>query len=176
MLLCFYNALFFNKTFLNLQLRGVTKRMKMKKTPETIKKELLESILEVFEEENYLQICEKVKNAKNLKDGISLVKKYEDLLKSSNKKIINIVAKQGELAKRFKDSDEFFDDVGLSRSNIYFKIRLYKFLCKFPALRNSTHRPSYFKNNFKIIKKVCKANADIFGEKKSKNICIFYPF
>ena len=66
--------------------------MKTKKTPETIKKEFLESILKVFEEENYLQICEEAKNAKDLKDCIFLVKKYEDLLKSSNKKIINIVA------------------------------------------------------------------------------------
>ena len=77
----------------------MTKRKKTKKTPETIKKELLESILEVFEKENYLQMCEKVKNAKDLKNSISLVKKYEDLLKSSNKKIINIVAKQVELLK-----------------------------------------------------------------------------
>ena len=102
----------------------------------------------------------------HLKDGISLIKKYEDLLKSANKKILNIVGKQGELLKRFKDSDEFFDRVGLSRSNIYFKIRLYKFLCKFPALRNLTLTSSYFENNFKMIKKVCKTNADIFGEKK----------
>ena len=64
-----------------------------------------------------------MKDAKNLNNCISLVKKYEDLLKSSNKKIINIVAKQGELLKRFKDSDKFFDDFGLSRSNIHFKIR-----------------------------------------------------
>ena len=147
-------------------MRGVIKRMKTKKTHETIKKELPESISEVFEEEDYLQICEEVKNAKDLKDSISLVKKYEDLLRNSNKKITNIVAKQGKMLKRFKDSDEFFDGIGLSRSNIYFKIRLYKFLCKFPALRNSTLKPSYFKNNFKIIKNVCMANADIFGEKK----------
>ena len=66
--------------------------MKTKKTPETIKKEFLESILKVFEEENYLQICEEAKYAKDLKDSIFLIKKYEDLLKSSNKKIINIVA------------------------------------------------------------------------------------
>ena len=45
------------------------------------------------------------KNAKELKDGISLVKKYEDLLKGPNRKIINIVGKQGELLKRFKDSE-----------------------------------------------------------------------
>ena len=147
-------------------MRGVTRKMKKKKTLETAKKELLASILEGLEEEDYLNICENVKNAKDLKDAISLVKKHEDLLKSSNKRIIDIVAKQGELLKRFNDSDEFFDGVGLSRSNIYFKIRLYKFLCKFPALRNSTLTSSYFKSNFKIIKKVCKANADIFGEKK----------
>ena len=118
--------------------------MKKKKTPEIIKKELLASILEVFEEEDYLQTREEVKNAKDLKDGISLVKKYEDLLKEANRKIINIVGKQGQLLKRFKDSDEFFDVVGLSRSNIYFKISLHKFLCKFPVLKNSTLTSSYF--------------------------------
>ena len=78
--------------------------MNKQKTPELIKKELLASILEVFnEEEGYLQISEEVKNAKELKDGMALVKKYEDLLKGANKKIINIVGKQGELLKRFKE-------------------------------------------------------------------------
>ena len=78
--------------------------MNKQKTPELIKKELLASILEVFnEEEGYLQINEEVKNAKELKDGMALVKKYEDLLKGANKKIINIVGKQDELLKRFKE-------------------------------------------------------------------------
>ena len=43
---------------------------------------------------------EEVKNVKQLKDGISLVKKYEDLLKGANRKIINIVEKQGEFLKK----------------------------------------------------------------------------
>ena len=78
--------------------------MNKQKTPELIKKELLASILEVFnEEEGYLQINEEVKNAKELKDGMASVKKYEDLLKGANKKNINIVGKQGELLKRFKE-------------------------------------------------------------------------
>ena len=42
---------------------------------------------------------EEVRNAKKTKDGIALVKKYEDLLKGGNKKIINIAGKQGELLK-----------------------------------------------------------------------------
>ena len=41
--------------------------MKKKKAPETFIKELLASILKVFEQKDYLQICEKVKNAKDLK-------------------------------------------------------------------------------------------------------------
>ena len=53
--------------------------MKTKNMPETIKKELLESILKAFEEENYLQICEEAKNPKDFKDYIFLVKKYEGL-------------------------------------------------------------------------------------------------
>ena len=120
-----------------------------------IKKELQESILEVFKEDNE-NLNEEVENVKSLNEGISLVKKYENLLKGANKKIINIVAKQGELLKRFKEDDEFFDCVGLSRSNICFKIRLFKFLCKFPVLKNSTLTPSYFKSNLKQIRKCAK--------------------
>ena len=67
---------------------------------------------------------------------------------------------------RFKENEEFFYRVGLSRSNMYIKIGLYKFLCKFPVLKNSTLTSSYFKSNFKLVKKVCKANTDAFGEKK----------
>ena len=46
-------------------------------------------------------------------------------MKGGNRKIINIVRKQGELLKRFKDSEGFFDCVGLGRANIqYRKIQL----------------------------------------------------
>ena len=59
-------------------MRGIAKKMNKKKTPEMIKKNFV-SILEVFnEEEDYLQMNEEVKNAKELKDGIALVKKHED--------------------------------------------------------------------------------------------------
>ena len=128
-----------------------------------IKKELQESILKASEEEK-ANLNEEVKNVKSLNERISLVQKYKNLLKGANKKIINIVGKQGELLKRFKEEDEFFNSVGLSKLNIYFKMRLFKFLCKFPVLKNSTLTPNYFRSNMKLIKKVFKANADIFGE------------
>ena len=69
------------------------------------------------------------------------------------------------MLKKFKESDEFFRRVDLSRSNIYFEIRLHKFLCKFTTLKKSALTSSYFKINFKLIKKICMANVDIFREK-----------
>ena len=128
-------------------MRGGIRKTNREKTPEIIKKKLQASILEVSEEEN-ANLKEELKKAKEAKEGISLIKKYENLAK-----IINIVGKQGELFKRFKEEDEFFDCVDLSRSKIYFKIRLFKFLCKFPVLKNSTLAPSYFKSNLKQMKK-----------------------
>ena len=83
-----------------------------------------------------MEFNEEVRDAKEQQDGIDLVKKYEDLFRGANRKIINIVGKQGELLKRFMDEDEDFDLIRLSRSNISFKISLYKFLRKFPLLKN----------------------------------------
>ena len=69
-----------------------------------IKEELQESILEVYEKEN-ANLNDEVKNVKSLNEGTSLVKKYENLLKSANKKVIDIVGNQGKLLKRFKEED-----------------------------------------------------------------------
>ena len=102
-------------------------------------------------QKGFLELNEEVKNEKEPKDGIALVKKYEDLLKGANKKIINIIGKQGEILKKFKKDGDFFFCLGPSRSNIYFTIRLQKFLCKFPLSKKSTLTPSYFKSNFKLI-------------------------
>ena len=74
-------------------------------------------------------------------------------MKGANTKVINIMDKQGELLKRFKDIDKYFDCVGLSRSNVYFKIGLYKFLCKFSVLENSTLTFSNFKSIFEFDEK-----------------------
>ena len=76
------------------------------------------------------------------------------------------MGKQGELFKKFKESDQFFSRVGPRRYNIYVKIRLQKFVCKFTILKKSTLTSSYFKSNFKLIKNVCKEIVDIFREKK----------
>ena len=148
-------------------MRGVARKPNKKKTPEKIKEELLLSILEVSNEgKDYLQMNKEVRSARELKDGIALVNKCQNHLKGANKGIINIVGKLGEILKKIKEEDDFFNCVSISRFNIYFKVRLQKFLCTFSVLKNSTLTPSYFKSNFKLIKKVCKSNADVFDDKK----------
>ena len=85
------------------------------------------------------------------------VKNLKTFSKKKIEKSINIEGKQGELHKRLKESNEFFGRVGLSQSNIYFKICLHKFLAKSLTILRVI---------FKLIKRVCKANVDIFGEKR----------
>ena len=61
--------------------------------------------------------------------------KYKLLLKGENKKMVGMVGNQERFLKNLKKSDNFFNHVGLSWSNIFFNIRLHKILTKFSVLR-----------------------------------------
>ena len=65
--------------------------------------------------------------------------------------MVRMVGKKEQLLKKFKESEKFFNHVGLRMSNIYFKISLYKFLTKFLVLKISSNLPNYFKSNLKAI-------------------------
>ena len=106
------------------------------------------------------------KKCKGKKNGIPIIKKFKELLEGEDRKIIHNVGKQGELFKKREESSEFFSQASLSRSNIYFKLRLHKFLCNFPIFNKSILASSYFKSSFKLNTNLCKANVDILGEKK----------
>ena len=66
------------------------------------------------------------------------------------------------MLKKFKAKEGFIENIGLSRSKIYFKVRLYKWSKKFAALKNSSFPLNYFRNNFKVIKMVCSSNEELF--------------
>ena len=73
-------------------MHGAARKTSEKKTPELIKQKLLASLVEHSDGEgDYLELNEEIRNAKELQDAIDLVKKYEELLKAANKKIIDIV-------------------------------------------------------------------------------------
>ena len=146
---------------------SVARNETKKKSPQAIKQELLASIIEILDKHDSL-LNEEARNVKEPKEAISIIKKYERLLKEQHREIINILGKQVEFLKTFRERDEVFSRVGLSRSSIYFKIRLHKFLCKFPVLKQSTLTSSYCKSNFKSIKKNCRAKVDIIWRERVK--------
>ena len=51
------------------------------------------------------------------------------------------------MLKTFKDKEGFIENVGLSRSNVYFRIGLYKCLKKLPALKNLSLSSHNFRSN-----------------------------
>lgn len=81
-----------------LEVYQANQQKQKKKTQKAIKKELPGSLIE-FEDEDELELKELVKNLKESKKAITLIKRYKNILKAQNKKIINLVGKQGELLR-----------------------------------------------------------------------------
>ena len=76
----------------------VPKSKTKKKTNESIKQELLHSLKENddFEEQG---LNERVNNVSNSQEVIAIIRRYKDIVKTQNKKVIGYIAKQGELLK-----------------------------------------------------------------------------
>ena len=85
------------------------------------------------------------------------------VIKDSKQETIGYVPKQGQIFKKFKDTEATVENVGKNRSTVHFNTGLYKFLQKYTALKSSTQSSHYFKNNFKVIKTVFKNNMQLFS-------------
>ena len=60
------------------------------------------------------------------------MKRYEDIIKTKKKGIINVVFYQGQVFKRFKEKEKFaklISELGIHKTTIIFKINVFK-LCK----------------------------------------------
>ena len=64
---------------------------------------------------------ETANNVKNSKEAILMTNRYEGIIKTQNEKAIGYNGKQGQLFKKFKDTEHFCNNVGHSRSTTYFK-------------------------------------------------------
>ena len=63
------------------------------------------------EDQDDLDLEEVVKHANYVQEAIATIKRYEGILKSKNKVIMNITGNQEMLPKRFRKEDEFLDIV-----------------------------------------------------------------
>ena len=74
-----------------------------------------------------------IDNVTNQREAVAIINDYEEFIKTKNKKTISYVAEQGQILKNFRDMEDFTTKImGVSRSIIHFKIRLYKIFKKSP--------------------------------------------
>ena len=98
---------------------------------EEIKTKLLGSITidEVLECEDLNKEAEEVQDSER---AAEIIKRYEDIIKTKNKGIINVAYHQGQVFKRFKEKEKFaklVSELGIHKTTIILKINVFK-LCK----------------------------------------------
>ena len=113
---------------------------------EEIKTKLLDSMTvdEIVEFDDLNKEAEKMQDPKK---AAEIIKRYEDIIKTKNKGIINAVYHQGQVFKRFQEKERFaklVSELGIHKTTIIFKINIFK-LCKtHPKLLKSSIRLGFF--------------------------------
>ena len=143
--------------------KGVTDNKKAKGlSKEVIKKKLLDSMTigEIVEfndlNKEAVQDPEKV---------AIIMERYEDIIKTKRKGIINVAYHQGQVFKRFKEKEKFaklVSELGIHKTTIIFKINVFKLCKKYPKLLKSSIGLGFFKNYHKDIKTICEENEKDF--------------
>ena len=137
--------------------KGVPDSEKAKRlSKEEIKKQLLDSMIidEVAEFENLNKEAEEVQDPE---EAAEIIKRYEDVIKTKKKGIINVAYHQGQVFKRFKEKQEFAElvsELGIHKTTIIFKINIFKLCEKYLKLLKSSIGLGFFKNCQKDIKAI----------------------
>ena len=145
--------------------KGVTDNKKAKRlSKEEIKKKLVDSMIidEVLECEDLNKQAEEVQDSEK---AAEIIKRYEDIIKTKNKGIINVAYHQGQVFKRFKEKEKFaklVSELGIHKTTIIFKINIFKLCEKYRKLLKSSIGLGFFKNYHKDIKAICEENEKDF--------------
>ena len=131
---------------------------------EEIKTKLLDSMTvdEIVEFDDLNKEAEKMQDPKK---AAEIIKRYEDIIKTKNKGIINVAYHQGQVFKRFKEKEKFaklVSELGIHKTTIIFRINIFKLCKKHPKLLKSSIRLRFFKNYHKDIKAICEENEKDF--------------
>ena len=104
-----------------------TKRL----SKEKIKKQLLESMI-IIEVAEFEDLNKEAKEIQDPEKSAEIIKRYEDIIKTKKKRIIDVTYHQGQLFKRFKEKEKFTKlvrELEIHQTTIIFKINVFK-LCK----------------------------------------------
>ena len=146
-----------------------------KKTKGLNQEEIRKQILDSFINSDTVEIKklnEQAGKVSKPEDAAELLKRYEEILKTKGRGIISIAYYQGKIFSRFQEKGKFVKlvaDFGVHKGTIIFLKNVFKALDKYPKLKNSSVTPSFIKNYFKDIKKICKGSSEF---KYAKIICL----
>ena len=139
--------------------KGVTDNKKAKRlSKEEIKKKLLDSMTidEIVEFDDLNKEAEKIED---LEKAVEIIKRYEDIIKTKKKGIINVAYHQGQVFKRFKEKEKIVklvSELRIHKTTIIFRINIFKLCKKHPKLLKSSIGLGFFKNYHKDIKAICE--------------------
>ena len=142
---------------------GVKKTKRL--THEEVKKQLIESMVvnEVVETNELNKQAEEVQD---LEEAAKVIQKYENIIRTKKKGIINIAFHQGKVFKKFKDKEKVItlvNKLGIHKTTIIFKINIYKLCKKHPKLLKSSIVLGFLKSYYKDIKEICNENEQEFS-------------
>ena len=131
---------------------------------EEIKKQLLDSMI-IDEVAEFEDLNKEAKETKDPEKAAEIIKRYEDIIKTKKKGIINVAYHHGQVFKRFKEKEKFaklVSELVIHKTTIIFKINVFKLCGKYRKLLKSSIGLGFFKNYHKDIKAICKENEEHF--------------
>ena len=143
---------------------GRQKNKTKRKSGEEVKKPLLDSMII---DEN-LEFDDLNKEAEQLQDpekAAKIIKRYEDIIKTKKKRIINVAYHQGQVFKNFKEKEKFtklVNELGIHKTTIICRINVLKVCKKYPKLLTSSIGLGFVKDYHKDIKAICEENEKDF--------------
>ena len=121
--------------------KGLADSKKTKRlSKEEIKKQLLDSMI-IDEVAEFEDLNKEAKETKDPEKAAEIIKRYEDIIKTKKKGIINVAYHQGQVFKRFKEKEKFaklVSELGIHKTTIIFKINVFKLCKKYPKLLKSS--------------------------------------
>ena len=102
------------------------------------------------------ELNKKAEEVDKPEDAASVIKQYQDIIRTKKKGIISIAYYQGKVFKKFKENKKFVKLVNkfkVHKTTIIFKINIYKLIEKYPKLIKSSLGLGFLKNYYKILKK-----------------------
>ena len=135
--------------------KGVTDNKKAKRlSKEEIKKKLLDSMT-IDEVVKFDDLNKDAEETQDPEEAAKIIKGYEDIIKTKNKRII----------LRFKEKEKFaklVSELGFRKTTIIVKINLFELCKKYPKLLKSSKGLGFLKNYHKDMKAICEESEKDF--------------